>query len=123
MTAPSIIIVDDDRATIGAISGMLRDAGYDPTAHASGSDALADPQMEAADLVVADWTNPPLGGLGLWRALQERARPPKVIFLTAWAEEVEELLGPPPGGPAACLSKPFTLRRLLAAVEECLRQA
>ncbi|MGD9803399.1 MAG: response regulator transcription factor [Hyphomicrobiaceae bacterium] len=123
MTAPSIIIVDDDRATIGAISGILREAGYAPTAHASGSNALADPRLETADLVISDWTNAPLGGLGLWQALQARPRPPKVIFLTAWAEEVEELLGPPPGGPAACLSKPFTRRQLLAAVKECLESA
>jgi DNA-binding response OmpR family regulator len=122
-TRRSLIVIDDEPTVLAMTARTLREAGYDVIAHASAREALADPAMATVDLVVADWTNRPVGGLELWQALQARPCAPRVIFVTAWAEEVEERLGPPPVGPAACLGKPFVARRLLATVERCLGEA
>ncbi len=68
-----------------------------------------------ADLALLDKTNPPLGGVELYRRLRERSAMP-IVFVSGWAEELEA------GGIGAdgYVGLPLSRKALLRAVAYAL---
>ena len=78
-------------ATHCSLCGALERAGYEVRAFESGADALEEVARSAVELVISDRTNFRMDGVAFVRRLRERSNVP-VVFVSAWAAELEEEL-------------------------------
>jgi len=120
---PSTILVAEDQADIRDLLVLnLRGAGYDVSAVADGSAALASQNERASDLLILDLMMPGLDGLEVCKALRARGRSTPILMLTAKSTELDRVLGLELGADDY-LTKPFSLAELLARVKALLRRA
>ena len=87
---PTIALVNNDKNIAARLQTLLEREQFEVRTYANTSDAL-DLNENPADIALIDKTNPPLGGLELYRRIRARHQMP-VIFLSAWAEELEHEL-------------------------------
>lgn len=66
----TILLVEDDEATLHAFSLLLEHAGYQVILARNGQEALAKILEIAVDLVITDWSMPGMDGVTLCRALR-----------------------------------------------------
>jgi FixJ family two-component response regulator len=78
----TVFVVDDDPSFRKAVSRLLRAAGHQVRAFASGSEFVASLPATGPGCVVADLQMPGLNGLELQAALAGSANPLPVLFLT-----------------------------------------
>ncbi len=82
-----VLIADDEYLIRWALAQSLSEAGYEVTAVEDGLKALAAAQKESFDFVVTDLAMPGLDGWQLLEMLLRLQTPPRVIVITAQAEE------------------------------------
>jgi DNA-binding NtrC family response regulator len=121
MDRSRILLVEDDANTRAAAEGILRSAGIQVRAVASGEEALACLESVSPDAVLLDLGLPGLGGREVLRSLRERLRHAPVIVLTAerGAEVAVECMK---AGAWDYLVKPVDGVRLLTTLANALRQ-
>jgi len=117
---PRVLVVEDEPDLNNLIRDQLRVEGHSVEQAFDGRTALAAVERAAPDLVVLDWMLPDLDGLTVCRKLREEHLMP-IIMLTARAEEVDRVLGLEVGADDY-LTKPFSMRELLARVRAQLRR-
>src|SRR5690348_3452051 len=92
----SILVVDDERLLVEAISYNLEKVGYEVMAAFDGESALAAVGQRKPDLVVLDLMLPKISGWEVCRALRQdpdyRLSAP-ILMLTARGEEADKVLG------------------------------
>lgn len=115
-----ILVVDDDKKTVDLIRLSLKNEHFETLEAYDGIEALALTRSEAPDLIILDWMLPHVGGLDLCRIVRSESTIP-VIMLTAKATEDDKLLGLNLGVDDY-LTKPFSLRELVARVRVVLRR-
>jgi DNA-binding response OmpR family regulator len=115
-----ILIVDDDNKTVDLIRLSLEKEQFEALVAYEGIEALALIRCESPDLIILDWMLPNVGGLDLCRIVRSQSNIP-VIMLTARATEDDKLLGLNLGVDDY-LTKPFSLRELVARVRVVLRR-
>jgi PAS domain S-box-containing protein len=112
-----ILIVDDEASIRSVVSLMLRMAGYDARAAASGQEALdvlADRSVASeVALVLLDVSMPGIAGRELRSRLRELAPRAKVIYFTGYAFEAAD-------ADDLVLEKPVTEEALLGKIREAL---
>jgi DNA-binding response OmpR family regulator len=118
---PRILIVDDEPEMVRGLEDNLRFEGYQTFTAADGERALALAQSEALDLIVLDLMLPGLSGWDVCRTLRQRGLDIPVIMLTARGAEADQILGLELGADDY-ITKPFSLRELLARVRAVLRR-
>lgn len=114
----TIAVVNDERNIRQSLRWEFERQGYQVRLFASTADAL-DLIDNPADLALLDYMNPPLGGIELFRRLRRRHRMP-VIFLSAWATEVSEMLAAEGLSAEGYVDQPYTVRGLLSEVRAAL---
>ena len=120
-TAPKkVLIVDDEMRMRRIITDYLRIKGYETAEAADGVEALERFAAEKPDLVLLDVMMPRMDGWEVCRRIREISQVP-VIMLTARGEEDDELQGFSLGADEY-ISKPFSLKILLARIEAVLRR-
>ena len=115
-----ILVVDDDKKTVELIRLSLKNEHFETLEAYDGIEALAVTRSEAPDLIILDWMLPHIDGLDLCRLIRAESTIP-VILLTAKATEEDKLLGLSLGVDDY-LTKPFSLRELVARVRIVLRR-
>jgi two-component system response regulator ChvI len=120
MTA-TIALVDDDKNILTSVSIALQAEGFMTRIYSDPEGALKALLDNPADLAVFDIKMPRMDGIELLRRLREKSQMP-VIFLTSKADELDEALGLAMGADDY-ISKPFSLRLLLARIRAILRRA
>ena len=117
-----VLIVEDDLDIIALLQLHLNDQGYDCHVATSGKTGLQTMLDSNFDLVVLDITLPELDGLSILR--QVRAIKPSlpILMLTARSEEIDKVLGLEMGADDY-LTKPFSIRELIARVKSLVRRA
>jgi len=115
-----ILIVDDDKKTVDLIRLSLEKEQFEALVAYEGIEALALTRRESPDLIILDWMLPNIGGLDLCRIVRSESNIP-VIMLTARTMEDDKLLGLNLGVDDY-LTKPFSLRELVARVRVVLRR-
>ena len=116
-----ILIVDDEPSIIDLLEYNLRRDGYEVIIARDGHRALQLARTEHPDLVVLDLMLPGLDGLDVCRALRQRGNTP-IIMLTARDDEIDRVLGLELGADDY-VTKPFSVRELMARIKAVLRRA
>ena len=116
-----ILVVDDEPAVTDLLAYNLRKAGYDVSSAADGREALRLARENRPDLVLLDLMIPELDGLEVCRELRKDNALP-IIMLTARGEEIDRVVGLELGADDY-VTKPFSVRELLARVKAVLRRA
>jgi two-component system response regulator ChvI len=124
-TSPSgrrtIALVDDDRNILTTLSIALQAEGFATRVYSDGEAALKALTENPPDLAVLDIKMPRMDGMELLRRLRESSELP-VIFLTSKDEEQDEAAGLSLGADDY-ITKPYSLRLLLARIRAILRRA
>ncbi|HUG37191.1 MAG TPA: response regulator transcription factor [Candidatus Limnocylindrales bacterium] len=118
---PRILIVDDEPEMVRGLEDNLRFEGYQTISASDGERALSLALSEAPDLIVLDLMMPGLSGWDVCRTLRERGLDIPVIMLTARGEEADQVRGLEMGADDY-VTKPFSLRELLARIRAVLRR-
>ncbi len=118
---PRILIVDDEPEMVRGLEDNLRFEGYQTVAAPDGRRGLALALSEAPDLILLDVMMPGMSGWDLCRELRRRGLDVPVIMLTARGEEVDRVLGLELGADDY-VTKPFSLRELMARIRAVLRR-
>lgn len=121
MSARRVLVVDDEVTICESVAARLRAEGFQVDTAADGPSAVAVCAQTSPDLVVLDVMLPGFDGLEVCRRVQS-ARPVPVLMLTARADETDMLIGLGVGADDY-LSKPFSMRILVARVHALLRRA
>jgi len=119
-----ILIVDDEAAIRDMIQLSLELAGFECLQAANARDGYAQILDQRPDLVLLDWMMPETNGYELLRRLRREEMTEKlpVIMLTAKVEESSRVSGLE-GGADDYVSKPFSVRELIARIRALLRRA
>ncbi len=116
-----ILIADDEPEIVRGLEDNLRFEGYQTVSATNGQDAIALALSDAPDLVLLDIMMPRMSGWDVCRELRRRGVDVPVIMLTARGAEVDRVLGLELGADDY-VTKPFSLRELLARVRAVLRR-
>lgn len=117
-----VLIVDDERQILRALSAGLRANGYDVELASDGEQALTLAASNPPDIIVLDleMPGPAPDGLDVIRQIREWSQLP-IIVLSAHAEEREKVLALDAGADDY-LTKPFGMEELLARIRATLRR-
>jgi DNA-binding response OmpR family regulator len=115
-----VLVVEDEPAIADAVVRRLRSEGFDARAVGDGRRAVELCRDTKPDLVVLDLMLPGMDGLEVCREIQKRDWVP-VLMLTARADEADKIAGLAVGADDY-MTKPFSLRELVARVRAILRR-
>ena len=117
----SILIVDDEPALREALTYSLSREGYAVSSAATSAEALARMDRQMPNFIVLDLGLPDADGLELCRRVRSRSSVP-ILMLTARQSEVDKIVGLEMGGDDY-MTKPFSMRELLARIKAILRRS
>jgi DNA-binding response OmpR family regulator len=116
----TILVVEDDVALCDLLRNHLEADGHVVFQVFDGPAALAAVEKHDPHLIILDWMLPGMDGLAVCRRLRQKYLTP-IIMLTARTEEVDHILGLEVGADDY-ISKPFSIRQVLARVRAILRR-
>jgi DNA-binding response OmpR family regulator len=117
-----ILVVEDDPAILRGLSDSLRRESHEVLTAADGESALRLIEQKNPDLVILDLMLPKLSGYEICRKMRSEGNNTPILMLTARGEEGDRVLGLDLGADDY-VSKPFSLRELLARVRALLRRS
>jgi DNA-binding response OmpR family regulator len=117
-----ILVVEDDPAILRGLADSLRRESYDVLTAADGESAWRLVEQKNPDLVILDLMLPKMSGYEVCRKMRGEGLNTPILMLTARGEEGDRVLGLDLGADDY-VSKPFSLRELLARVRALLRRA
>lgn len=115
-----VLIVDDEKSIVEILSLNLRNEGYTVCASYDGEDAVKKAAVEQPDLILLDVMLPNLDGFSVCKKIREHSSVP-ILMITAREEEVDKVLGLELGADDY-ITKPFSVRELLARVKANMRR-
>ena len=115
----TILIVDDDEATLEVMSDVLSDEGYEVVSTSSGQEALRITQTQPVDVILTDLKMPDVDGMEILRSAKSMDSQPQVIMITAYGS-VDKAVEAMRSGAADFIEKPV---RSIAALREKVRKA
>ena len=120
MDKTKLLIVEDEPTLLETLKYNLERQGYEVVTASDGVQALSTAREEKPDLVILDVMLPGLDGFEVCRILRQEMSLP-ILMLTAKDEEVDKIVGLEVGADDY-LTKPFSMRELLARVRAHLRR-
>ncbi len=120
MLGQKVLLVEDDPSLSQVIKYNLVKNGYDVLISPDGAMALEKTLNMRPDIIILDIMLPGLDGLEVCRILKSETDIP-IIMLTARSEEMDKVLGLEIGADDY-ITKPFSMRELLARIKAVLRR-
>ncbi|HKG53656.1 MAG TPA: response regulator transcription factor [Anaerolineales bacterium] len=117
----SILIVEDEPALRDTLSYNLKKDGFAVEAVGDGRSALESARRLKPDLIVLDLMLPEIDGFEVCRILRKEMITP-ILMLTARDDEIDRVVGLEVGADDY-LTKPFSMRELMARVKAQLRRS
>lgn len=119
-----VLIVEDDKKTAELIAEVLKSGGYHVARLAEAGDALEWLKTNQVELVISDIGLPGLNGIQFCRLLKENPATATlpILLLTARKNEAQKVEGLKTGADDY-VTKPFSVKELLARVEALLRRS
>ncbi|MGQ1796883.1 response regulator [Kocuria oceani] len=118
--AGRVLVVDDEKALAGMVASYLVRAGYDVAQAHTGPAALEAASAGAPDVVILDLGLPGLDGVEVCRRIGASSEC-YVLMLTARGDEEDRLAGLATGADDY-ITKPFSVRELVARVQAVMRR-
>jgi len=115
-----VLVVEDEPALLDTLEYNLVKQGYSVSTAKDGLKALEMARQVNPDLMVLDVMLPGLDGFEVCRILRQEMSLP-ILFLTAKADEIDKIVGLEVGADDY-LTKPFSMRELMARVKALLRR-
>jgi DNA-binding response OmpR family regulator len=116
----TILLVEDEKELAHVVARELEAVGYRVLWAADGRSALDLHSHQQPALVILDWMLPGMDGLDVLRHIRQTSAVP-VLMLTARSEEIDRVIGLEVGADDY-LTKPFSVRELIARVRALLRR-
>ncbi len=116
-----ILLVEDNAEIAHLVMLHLNDAGMHVTHANDGNDGLQLALKQSYDLVILDLMLPGIDGMEICRAIRNSDNYTPVMMLTARSSELDRVLGLEIGADDY-ISKPFSIRELVARVKALLRR-
>jgi two-component system alkaline phosphatase synthesis response regulator PhoP len=117
-----ILIVEDEPAMVAGLRDNFEYEGYDVITADNGVDGLELALADEPDLVVLDVMMPRMSGLDVCKQLKAKRPSMPIIMLTARGQEIDKVVGLELGADDY-VTKPFSIRELMARVKAVLRRA
>lgn len=117
-----ILVVEDEKNIVDILVFNLKREGYDTLEAYDGAEGLRLALEQDPDLILLDLMLPKMDGFEVCRLLREQGRATPVIMLTAREEETNKVLGLELGADDY-ITKPFSMRELLARVKANIRRS
>lgn len=117
----TILIVEDDPDLRGGLRSNLEFEHFRVLTAKDGNEGLRIAREERPDLIVLDLMLPGKDGLEVCRSLRSAGVPTPILMLTAKSTELDKVVGLELGADDY-MTKPFSLRELLARVKALLRR-
>lgn len=115
-----VLVVEDEPVLLETLAYNLSKQGYEVLTAADGYQAIALARKERPALLVLDLMLPGIDGFEVCRILRQEMSMP-ILMLTARAEEVDKVVGLEVGADDY-MTKPFSMRELMARVKALLRR-
>ena len=116
----TILIIEDEKPISDIVKFNLEREGYDIITAFDGLDGYQKGIQENVDLILLDIMLPSMNGFDVCRHIREKSSVP-IIMVTAKEEEVDKILGLELGADDY-ITKPFSLRELIARVKANIRR-
>ena len=117
----TVLVVEDEPNLLTALKYTLEQEGYDTLTATNGDSGLNIARVREPDLVILDVMLPRLDGFEVCRILRSESTVP-ILMLTARGEEADRVVGLELGADDY-VTKPFSMRELLARVRNMLRRS
>ncbi len=121
MAEKSILIVEDDKTLLDVLKYNFAKEGYRVLAASDGVTALDVARKEHPDVLILDVMLPQMSGFEVCRILRKEMSVP-ILMLTARDEEIDRVEGLDIGADDY-MTKPFSMRELMARVRALLRRS
>lgn len=115
-----ILVVEDDTTLLEMLQYNLERQGYEVQVAEDGRSGLKLAKKQAPDLILLDVMLPSMDGFEVCRLLRKESNSP-VLMLTARTEEIDRIVGLEMGADDY-ITKPFSMRELMARVKAHLRR-
>ena len=119
--ATKVLIVDDERAIVEILDFNLKKEGYETLKAYDGKEGLKQAREGRPDLILLDIMLPYMDGFEVCRTLRDEGLTMPIIMLTAREEETDKVFGLETGADDY-ITKPFSMRELVARVRSNLRR-
>ncbi|HEX5702466.1 MAG TPA: response regulator transcription factor [Pyrinomonadaceae bacterium] len=117
-----ILIVEDEPAMVAGLRDNFEYEGYEVISASDGVEGLERALADEPDLIVLDVMMPRMSGLDVCKQLKAKKPSLPIIMLTARGQEVDKVVGLELGADDY-VTKPFSIRELMARVKAVLRRA
>ena len=117
----TVLIVEDEENLLAPLRYNLEREGYRVVTATDGGEGLESAREESPNLVILDIMLPTMDGIQVCRILRSESGVP-ILMLTAKGEELDKVLGLEMGADDY-MTKPFSMRELIARVKAMLRRA
>ena len=117
-----ILLIEDDPAVAKTIIEALEREVYTVIWRSTGRDGIETATLQNPHLIILDVRLPDGSGFDFCRQLREKKHNQPILMLTVQKDELDRVLGLEMGADAY-MTKPFSLRELLATVRALLRRA
>jgi DNA-binding response OmpR family regulator len=118
----TVLAIEDDPAILRGLSDNLRFEGYEVVTASDGETGYQLQRQHKPDLILLDLMLPRMSGLELCRKLRGEGIQTPILMLTARSEEPDRVLGLDLGADDY-VTKPFSVRELMARVRALLRRS
>jgi len=116
-----ILIIEDEEDLVKGLKLNLAGEGYEVIWAYDGQEGIRKSMKERPDLIILDIMLPKMGGLEVCREIRQKNMNIPIIMLTAKGDEVDKVVGLEVGADDY-ITKPFSIRELLARVKAHLRR-
>lgn len=116
-----ILVIEDDRDIASLVELHLHDLGYEVQLAHDGVSGLKQALSKPYNLIILDLMLPGIEGLEVCRTLRAKPNYTPILMLTAKSTELDRVLGLEVGADDY-LTKPFSIRELLARVKALFRR-
>ena len=118
----TVLVIEDDAAILRGLADNLRYEGYEVLTATDGETGYRLQKMHKPELIILDLMLPGMSGVELCRKLRRESVQTPILMLTARSEESDRVIGLDLGADDY-VTKPFSIRELLARVKAVLRRA
>ncbi|MGN0978973.1 MAG: response regulator [Candidatus Avoscillospira sp.] len=117
----TVLIVEDEKAIVEILKFNLKREGYEVLEALDGETGLELARTKDPDLILLDVMLPRMNGFDVCSALRDGGSAVPIIMLTAREEESDKVFGLEAGADDY-ITKPFSMRELLARVKANIRR-